>query len=306
VSSLVPPALLRGLVDDAAVFPPGLAAIPDAVRDHRAHRSAWYAPFIGPLLVPEPSLDAFAQCAVSPLRITLVGDRTRPDALQRLLDAAARARDGGCGEEVHLAAVETALPAGAGRPDQAEQARRIGDELDRSLPAGVLAWVEVHRGPDLPDALSALAGAPARIGAKFRTGGTEAAAFPSPVELADVLHAARRVGVPLKLTAGLHHAVRHTDPRTGFPHHGFVNVLAALAAANAGASVAEMTDVLSCGDPAFLSERLTSLDDDTARAVRSTFVSFGCCGVTEPVDDLVSLGLVEPGVPYADQQKELA
>ena len=42
----------HGLVDDAAVFPPGNAALPDAVAAHREHRAAWYADLVGPLLVP--------------------------------------------------------------------------------------------------------------------------------------------------------------------------------------------------------------------------------------------------------------
>src|SRR5437764_5232024 len=43
--------LMLGLVDDAAVFPPGNASVPDAVRAHRQHRSSWYADLVGPLLV---------------------------------------------------------------------------------------------------------------------------------------------------------------------------------------------------------------------------------------------------------------
>ena len=47
---LVPP-LFAGLVDDAAVFPPGSATLTDAVISHRAHRMAWYNSLVGPLLV---------------------------------------------------------------------------------------------------------------------------------------------------------------------------------------------------------------------------------------------------------------
>ena len=37
--------------------------------------------------------------------------------------------------------------------------------------------------------------------------------------------------VPFKCTAGLHHAVRYTDPTTGFRHHGVLNILVATARA---------------------------------------------------------------------------
>jgi len=43
--------------------------------------------------------------------------------------------------------------------------------------------------------------------------------------------------VPFKCTAGLHHAVHHTDPATGFVHHGFLNIVAATARAIVGGDV---------------------------------------------------------------------
>jgi len=45
-------ALFEGLVDDAAVFPPGNAPLAEALRLHREHRGSGYAAFVGPLLVP--------------------------------------------------------------------------------------------------------------------------------------------------------------------------------------------------------------------------------------------------------------
>lgn len=306
MSSHATPALLRGLVDDAAVFPPGLAPMPQAVLEHRQHRAAWYSELVGPLLVPVVGLGTFAQSLADgeqdrPMRVSLIGDATQTDPLPGLLGAVSTLGDPAAEVPAEVVAVE--LP--ARRDDQVADVRRIAAALDQFLPDGVQAWVEVHRGPDLPDALAALADAPSQVAAKFRTGGVEARFFPSTGELAAVLHSAVEVRVPLKLTAGLHHAVRHTADETGFTHHGFGNVLAAVAAAQAGGSVAELDDVLGTTAPSPLVERLASLDDEAARAVRSTFVSFGCCGVTDPVDDLVGLGLLAaPSTASAPTAKE--
>ena len=56
-------ALFAGLIDDAAVFPPGSASVPEAVRRHREHRSAWYDPLIGPLVVPDTELAQVSRAA---------------------------------------------------------------------------------------------------------------------------------------------------------------------------------------------------------------------------------------------------
>src|SRR5205085_738169 len=52
-------------------------------------------------------------------------------------------------------------------------------------------------------------------GFKLRSGGTEAAAFPTTQQVAYVLERARAHAVPLKLTAGLHHPLHHRDAELG-------------------------------------------------------------------------------------------
>src|SRR5882757_11111801 len=48
----VSPLLFTGLIDDAAMFPPGNAPLDRALAEHLEHRSAWYAELVGPLLIP--------------------------------------------------------------------------------------------------------------------------------------------------------------------------------------------------------------------------------------------------------------
>ena len=78
--------------------------------------------------------------------------------------------------------------------------------------------------------------AAAELRLKFRTGGTEAHAFPSAPALAAWIDAALDRETPFKCTAGLHGALRHRDDATGFEHHGFLNVLVATRHAFDGAS----------------------------------------------------------------------
>ncbi len=116
--------------------------------------------------------------------------------------------------------------------------------------------------------------------------------FPTPAELAAVICACRDRGLPFKLTAGLHQAVRHLDPETGFTHHGFANVLAATLAAADGDGVATVAELLTVVDPRPLVERA---DGTAGRAPRPLWVGFGSCSILEPLTDLIRLGLVNGG-----------
>jgi len=98
--------------------------------------------------------------------------------------------------------------------------------------------------------------------------------------------------IPFKCTAGLHHAVRGTDQAAGLEQHGFLNVLLAVGAAAADASVTESAAILAERDPAKVTEAVRALDPDAAAEIRWLFTSFGTCSTEEPVADLVGLGLL--------------
>ncbi|MEO5708608.1 MAG: hypothetical protein ABIQ59_02135, partial [Nocardioidaceae bacterium] len=118
---------------------------------------------------------------------------------------------------------------------------------------------------------------------KFRTGGVTADAFPSVAELAASIDAALDRETPFKCTAGLHDAVRHTDPETGFEHHGFLNVLLATRVALDGGDVEA---ALSSVTPA---AELPS--PESCASARRWFTSFGSCSVLDVREDLVDLDL---------------
>ena len=85
--------------------------------------------------------------------------------------------------------------------------------------------------------------------------------------------------------------MRHTDPATGFEHHGFLNILLATRTSLDGGGPDDVAKVLDQTDGAALAERILG-DPDEATRTRRWFRSFGSCSVLEAHEDLVELGLV--------------
>ncbi len=266
-----PTCAFRGLFDDAALFPPGNAPMAEAVPAHHAHRTSWYADLVGPFICPETRLAELPDGISISLVVT-----GGPAAV----GAAVRLAVGRLG----LAAVEV-----AGVQDAAT-AKEATAELRAALPPSTLGFVEVPCGDARAEVLDALVGS--GLYAKFRTGGVVAAAFPGEAELAAAISGAVGRGLSFKLTAGLHHAVRHTAAETGFEHHGFLNVLAATAAAVGGVDSVEVARLLAERAPAAVADLVRGLTETQVRAARESFLSYGTCSITEPLDDLAALGLL--------------
>ena len=192
-----------------------------------------------------------------------------------------------------MVAVEIAL---RDEDDLARNAERIVRALDLDLPDGAHAAIEVPRVPggDPPTswcaALDEVAAAGHRL--KLRTGGEHPDAYPSEHELAGFVDAALDRECRFKLTAGLHHAVRNTDPGTGYEQHGFCNVLLATRTLLDGGSTDDAVAALAERDPDQVATTLNGWDDSATASTRRWFASFGSCSIDEPVTDLRDLGLL--------------
>ncbi|MEV6297790.1 hypothetical protein AB0M02_00115 [Actinoplanes sp. NPDC051861] len=278
MSTMVPP-LYAGLVDDASLLPPSATGLTDAVAKYHEHTGSWYANLLGSLLLPAsivgtepvPRLTAgvIGDVPAASLPVTIEKLRATGVVVEHVEAAVARR-----GEDPQPGLATLCSFAAAG----------TGLRLYAEIP---LSW-------GLLSALDTVAEARAgglSIAPKFRVGGLAAELFPTPVELAAVICACRDRDLPFKLAAGLRHATRHTDPETGFTHHGFLNVLVATLVAAGGGEVAEVAEALAATHPVPLVEPARN----HRAGPRPLFVGFGAANVVEPLTELVRLGLINGG-----------
>ena len=277
VSTATVPAVLRKLCDDAAVFPPGSMPLPEAVPAHERHTESAYADLVGPLIVAAPALEDLGPLLGDGHPELAVTVPAGPAGIESVL---AEVRN----LPADLRALEVVVPDGCTAPDLVtalDRACRGSEQVD--------VFVEVPCDDRRPAIIEALA--TTRYRAKFRTGGVRAELHPDEAELASAIKTVVDAEVPFKATAGLHHAIRNTDPETGFEQHGFLNVLLAADAAVRGASAGELSDVLAERDGAAIAARVEELDGSRADAARAQFVSFGTCSIDDPLTELVGLNL---------------
>ena len=269
------------LVDDAAIFPPGDVPLHEATAAYAARNPEDGAGLVGTFVLKDVDLPLVRGFG-GPLSVVVTGGAGQlagPVGLCAKLD-------------LDLAGLEIAV---RDLDDPVGAARRIVTAL-REIEVDVPVYVELPPTPPEGGWLAAAdVVAEAELRLKFRTGGLEAAAFPSAQVLAGWIDAALDRETPFKCTAGLHNAVRHTGASTGdpgFEHHGFLNVLVATRMLFDGASVDQAVVVLEQRESTALVQAARELD---LAGARRWFTSFGSCSVAEPWADLHSLGLVHGG-----------
>jgi hypothetical protein len=275
------PELFCGLCDDAALFPPGNAALGDAVQAHVAFAEAPYADMVGPFIIPAKGLDSLAEHTRACREMVQIAVTASVPAIQRTLAAV----DGMTG--VRLAALDVVL-------GEQMAAGQVVPTIRNAL-AGreVTVYVEVPRDGRRNAVVRELAAG--ALPAKLRTGGIRADLYPDEHELAGSLVALAAAGVPFKATAGLHHAIRNTDPQTRFEQHGFLNLLVAAHAASEGAPADTVAHILAERDPAIVTAQVDKLDAEVRTALRS----FGTCSISEPLGELTELGLLPAALEAA-------
>lgn len=267
------PAAWRGLVDDAAIFPPGDAPIHDATAAYAA-RDGQAADLVASFVLRDtdvPLVRGFG----APLSVVVTGG------------AGQVAGPLGAAKKLGLvvAGIEIAL---RDPDDPAANVRRVVAAVDQARREGTLGddapvFVEIPGPPTASWLAAADEVAAAELRLKLRLGDVDHDLIPDGSTVAAWIDAALDRETSFKATAGLHRAVRH-DPEGGGAH-GFLNVLVATQVLWDGGTVADATDALQQRDGVALAA--TDLS-----SARRWFTSFGSCSVTEPLDDLIALGLV--------------
>lgn len=290
MSTTSPESVGGRLIDDAAVFPPGNAPVPLAWSEHRVLREAKYGNLVGPLLIGAKGVPALVDAAAhdptpisDPVAVGVIARSGLP--VDDLIAAVTALRSS---PHLHMTSVEVAAPS----------------QWRRALEFGVPVAVEVTRTPaEQAVALDEIAQAAGdtdpegTVIAKLRTQSTASSPVPTARELARFLHGVRERGLSFKLTGGLHRAVAHTVPLPAGrseDQHGVLNVLLATHQLEVGAALPELEAVLEFRDGLALAANARALDKEAVAAARARFVSFGCCGVMDPINDLVELGVL-PG-----------
>ncbi|MDS1270973.1 hypothetical protein RIF23_11755 [Lipingzhangella sp. LS1_29] len=270
--------LLAGLVDDAGLFPPTQLPLAQAVERHRRDQQRNHPMHTHRFLCPSSRWDDLRGLLTERDRfdVGVILDDDQAGSLAAVPEPAA-------GDPLRVAHLEMRVePADVGRA--ARYLRGTGSGHRHPV------FLELHRTRGWQRSVAQLHGAHP-LGLKIRCGGPRAELFPTPEELTEFIELAVANQVPMKATAGLHHAVRHTDPTTGFTHYGYLNLVGACAAAVAGAERDTVLAILTETDPPSLVARLHSTDPHTARRSRAILRSYGSCDTAQPIHEAAELAL---------------
>jgi hypothetical protein len=293
--------LLEHSIDYAGLFPPAGLAMRPALENYAGYRAGPDAWALGRFVVPAARLDELESAAGGllpsgpddPWRLSVLLSPDPAADVHRLSELNCRHAAAGAG-----ALVADVVELKADTADAAEAALA-------KLPRHLTAFVEVPVARDPAPALAAIARHGA--GAKVRTGGVTADAFPATAELLRFLRAALSAGVPFKATAGLHHPIRARYRLTYEPDspsgtmYGFLNLFLTAAYLRQGMSDSDAMRLLEESDPASLAFdrgggvawRGHRLDADALVEARARGLSsFGSCSFEEPLGDLASLHLL--------------
>lgn len=305
--------LLTALIDYAGLFPPASLELPEAVAEYRTARRGLHAWMLGTFVVSASRLDGLAALLVGtmasgeePWQISVIldGDPATAAVIAAAFDAEMAPAARVVGAEVRL----PEAVADGRAPEAAADAGRLAAMAATSISTTVVPYLEVPVAASTPggfvhaiEAISLLRASIGRtLGAKLRCGGVTPDLFPDPDVVAGFMVACRDLNLTFKATAGLHHPVRHRDPKLGVMNHGFLNLLVAAALAESGADAATIAAVVAEEDGSALKVGAAGLGwrdkhagAEVVKKVRAgRFASYGSCSFDEPVADLEALGIL--------------
>ncbi len=295
--------LVSSLLDYAGLYPPASLDEPTVVSNfaslHGSHR-AW---MLGRLVWPAARIERLSELAAGAAPVA------EPPETEGAWPVTALLGDAGTPEFARTVELVRAFNdrheqpgAPAMRIDSVEFKAADAASAERaldSLPEDVWPYIEIPLDGDPRGMIAAISGVEAA--AKFRTGGTTAAAHPNSRALAGAIVACAQAGVAFKATAGLHRAMRHWNASAQAHQYGFLSLFAGACLVHARKLDAEgLQAMIEDEDPSSLEISDNAISWQGARIVtreiaeaRERFAhSFGSCSFEEPWDDLIALELL--------------
>jgi len=318
--------LLNEVLDYAGLFPPANLSLDEALERFAACKRGEYGWLLSRFICPASMLqgvDAYASLLVGPSEaawrfaaISRGGEDLTSflEVLQEDLEAIATFVQTHQGSAV-VDVLETKLPAAVfdgGEEMIIELAERSAEAIAAHVP-GVRPFYEIDV---LHDGLESVAAALTALqkfneswseqrylpaGVKIRTGGPESHSFPSAQQAAFFIAVCRKLGLSFKATAGLHHSLRHHDPKLNAEAHGFLNAFVAAVLAHALhtdlQTLVKVLEAKSIREFAFGDEdvqwgELHVSIPQIVEARQQFGLSFGSCSIDVPIADLQNLGLI--------------
>jgi hypothetical protein len=312
-------ALLHEIVDYAGLFPPAKLPLAEALNNYLCYRKEsphrW---MLGRFVCPTAQLgELLALAKAHPdgalLRLAALGaQRAQADQFLPAVQADLRAIDEF--RQSFPRAIDTfevAVPKGVPIKNL-PVARFLGLLLEADLDG----FLEVPRTASWPNDLGDLVNQIDRstvavgittpiLGLKLRCGGVTADAFPRDEDVALFIDRCNDPETsPLwKATAGLHHPRRHWDEALQVWHHGFLNVIGGALLARVNRLTDEaLIPILAdreCEHFRFAEDGFSwknwMCTTKQIAGSRWWATSFGSCSFTEPVEDLIAMGLLDSG-----------
>jgi hypothetical protein len=297
-------ALLDRAIDYAGMFPPCSLALEPALQNHANYVRSPEAWMLNGFVLPVEQFDAARQLLwnfdpLHPLRVAALGPKTANanaflDALEEA-HAAIRALSRYDVDLVSVSHLEMFLPEDIDSASVKRAKSMIGDvpvfwEAPPERTEQIIALIAGHNSDEEL----------ATCGYKLRTGGVTADAFPTSAQIARALVTPDTYKLPIKFTAGLHHAIRQFRDEVKTKMHGFLNVLGAAVLATEhqwdGDQAAVMLEDEDSGSFLFTDDffawRDWQIGVERLQYRRKFVRSFGSCSFDEPRDDLRALGLL--------------
>ena len=315
--------LLSRVIDYAGMFPPAELPVGQALRNYAEYRGGEHSWALSRLVIGASTLEQidlkaseFAAEAGAPWHLAVIG-RGGEELISclKVLQQEMRAistfnqrNEGVASVDV----IEMRMPPAvmeSGSDGVLELVERSSEAIATGA-TGMIPFFEIPygaRGPEeLFGTLSALSKFNTQwagpryhaVGAKIRTGGSSAEAFPSTRQLAFFVGACSKLHLPFKATAGLHHPLRQRDESIGAEVHGFVNVFVGVVLADAlKINLQTLIKVLEsdqADDFLFKEDGLSWHGRDVtleqiATARKDVGISYGSCSFTDPIEGLKSM-----------------